>query len=365
MSKLRVGILGLPNVGKSTLFNALTRTAAAQAANYPFCTIEPNIGIVEVPDSRLDALADIVKPERILPATVEFVDIAGLVRGASTGEGMGNKFLSHVREADALVEVVRFFQDSDVTHVHGAVHPLSDKETIDAELILADLSTVEKRLARAQSETKSGDKSKQALANFFQTLKTNLEQGQPARLTTFANEDEEIAFHELHLLSAKPILYLANVDESSVSTITPAQVAETLQVSPAEVLILAAKLESELVGLSSTESAEMLKEYGISEPGLASLARSAYHLLGLQSFFTAGVKEVRAWTVHQGATAPQAAGVIHTDFEKGFIRAEVTSFDDFISCGGWSGVKEKGRMRTEGKEYLMQDGDICHFLFNV
>ncbi len=364
MSKLRTGILGLPNVGKSTLFNALTKSVSAQAANYPFCTIEPNVGVVEVADERLQKLAGVVKPERILPAVVEFVDIAGLVRGASKGEGMGNKFLSHVREADALVEVVRFFENDEIHHVEGKINPKNDKETIETELILADLETVSKRAQKAEAEKKSGDKKKIIVAEFFQKVQEWLEAEKMVVDLELKNEDEENWLKELHLLTAKKILYIANVDENKISEYSPEKCAEVLGVSADEVVVLSAKLESELVGLDEADAQEMLDSYGIQEAGLGVLARKAYKLLGLQSFFTAGVKEVRAWTVRAGATAPQAAGVIHTDFEKGFIRSETTGWEDFVACGGWAGVKEKGKMRVEGKEYVMQDGDVCMFLFN-
>lgn len=364
MSKLRTGILGLPNVGKSTLFNALTKSAQAQAANYPFCTIEPNVGIVEVPDERLQKLAEVVNPDRILPATVEFVDIAGLVRGASKGEGMGNKFLAHVREADALVEVVRFFENDDIHHVDGKIDPKSDKETIETELILADLETISKRGQKADADRKSGDKKKIMIAEFYQRVKEWLEEEKMVVDFETKNEDEEELLRDLQLLTAKKILYIANVDENKIADFTPEKCAKVLGVSPEEVVVLSAKLESELVGLSEEETAEMLQSYGITEAGLSVLARKAYQLLGLQSFFTAGVQEVRAWTVRAGSTAPQAAGVIHTDFEKGFIRSETTGFEDFITCNGWAGVKEKGKMRVEGKEYIMRDGDVCYFLFN-
>lgn len=361
---LRTGILGLPNVGKSTLFNALTQSAQAQAANYPFCTIEPNVGIVEVPDERLQKLAEVVKPDRILPATVEFVDIAGLVRGASKGEGMGNKFLAHVREADALVEVVRFFENDEIHHVEGKIDPKVDKETIETELILADLETISKKSQKAESESRGGDKKKLIIAEFFQKLKEWLEEGKMASDFEIKNEDEEEWLRDSHLLTAKKILYIANVDENKIGDFSPEKCAQVLGVSADEVVVLSAKLESDLVGLDEKDSAEMLASYGITEPGLNVLARKAYKLLGLQSFFTAGVQEVRAWTVRAGATAPQAAGVIHTDFEKGFIRSETTGFEDFVACNGWAGVKEKGKMRVEGKEYIMRDGDVCFFLFN-
>jgi len=361
---LRTGILGLPNVGKSTLFNALTKSTQAQAANYPFCTIEPNIGIVEVPDEHLQKLAEVVKPKRILPATVEFVDIAGLVRGASKGEGMGNKFLAHVREADALVEVVRFFENNEIHHVEGKIDPKMDKETIETELILADMETVGKRAQKADADSRGGDKKKLVISEFFQKLKEWLEEGKLALNLETKNEDEKSWLEDLHLLTAKRILYIANVDENKIADFSPAKCAETLGVSEEEVVVLSAKLESDLFGLSEVESQEMLASYGIKEAGLGVLAHKAYKLLGLQSFFTAGVQEVRAWTVRAGATAPQAAGVIHTDFEKGFIRSETTGFEDFVQYGGWAGVKEHGKMRIEGKEYVMRDGDVCFFLFN-
>lgn len=365
MSKLRVGILGLPNVGKSTLFNALTESTAAQAANYPFCTIEPNVGIVEVPDERLNELARIVKTPKIIHATVEFVDIAGLVRGASKGEGLGNKFLAHVREADALVEVVRFFVDDNIIHVSSKIDPLDDKTTIETELLLADMEVVGKRADKAKSDAKSGTKDKVKLADLLARLQTHLEAEHPARDFTVNDEEERKLLDSFQLLTAKRILYVANVAENEVHKITPAQAAEVLKVKPEEVVVLSAKLECELAELDSTERSELLSSYDLPEAGLSSLARAAYTLLGLQSFYTAGEQEARAWTIHKGNTAPQAAGEIHTDFEKGFIRAEVATYEDFVALGGWSGVREGGKLRVEGKEYVMRDGDVCFFLFNV
>lgn len=362
MSKLRVGILGLPNVGKSTLFNALTKSASAAAANYPFCTIEPNVGVVEVPDKNLPRLAEVVSPEKIIPAVVEFVDIAGLVKGASKGEGLGNKFLSHVRESDALAEVIRFFEDPDVTHVAGKVDPKDDKETIETELIFSDLATVEKALSTAKAGSKSGDKKKIAEADFLSRLESTLAEGKMANTVEPKNEDEEEYLKKLQLLTSKKIIYIANVGEKLLGKITESEVAERLGVDTSEVIILSAKLESELMDLSDEEKKELLSDYNISEPGLSLLAKKAYDILSLQSFYTAGKKEVRAWTVVKNSTAPQAAGRIHTDFEKAFIRAEISNIEDFIRLGGWSGVRDGGALRTEGKDYIMKEGDVCYFL---
>lgn len=359
---MNIGILGLPNVGKSTLFNALTKSTAAMAANYPFCTIEPNVGIVEVPDNNLNEIAKIINPERILHAQVEFTDIAGLVRGASKGEGLGNKFLAHVREADALVEVVRFFEDGEVTHVDGKVDPKADKETIETELILADMESVSKRIGKLESECKSGDAKKIAERDFVKKILEALEKGEMARTVVPSNENEEAYIKQLNLLTGKKIFYMANVSESAIGNITPEECAKTLGVNTEDVVVLCAKLEAEFIGLEGDDLKEMLESYGLAEAGLGVLARKAYEVLGLQSFYTAGVKEVRAWTVKAGATAPQAAGVIHSDFEKKFIRAEVAGYKDFVEHGGWAGVKEKGKMRTEGKDYVMKNDDVCYFL---
>ena len=352
---LSLGIVGLPNVGKSTLFTALTRKAA-DAANYPFATIEPNIGIVMVPDSRLDALAQIVKPGRIMPAVVEFVDIAGLVKGASVGEGLGNQFLATIRETDAIAEVVRYFSDPNVIHVEGRVNPESDVETIRTELVLADLGTIERSLPRMEKEAKR-DKAIELRVEVAKRQAEWMDQGHRASKMPMTPEETD-AIRDLHLLTMKPMLYVANVDES--------QVAEKFDaIDGVTPIPICAKVEADLAELEPGEAAEYLTDLGLSEPGLNALIREAYALLGLQSYFTAGEMEVRAWTVPVGAKAPQAAGVIHTDFERGFIKAEVISFEDFVAYGGEKGAKEAGKMRLEGKEYVMADGDVVHFKFNV
>jgi GTP-binding protein YchF len=352
---LSLGIVGLPNVGKSTLFTALTRKAAV-AANYPFATIEPNVGLVTVPDSRLDALAEIVEPGRIMPAVVEFVDIAGLVRGASEGEGLGNQFLANIRETDAICEVVRYFTDEDIIHVEGRVNPESDVETIRTELVLADLGTIERAMPRIEKEAKSNKASAEKIV-VMKRLSEWMDQGHRASKMPMTPEERALVY-DLHLLTMKPMLYVANVDES--------QVAEAFAPIDGVVPIpICAKVEADLADLEPEEAAEYLAEIGLAEPGLNTLIREAYKLLGLQSYFTAGEMEVRAWTVPIGAKAPQAAGVIHTDFERGFIKAEVIGFDDYVKLGGEKGAKEAGRMRLEGKEYVMQDGDVVHFKFNV
>ena len=352
---LSLGIVGLPNVGKSTLFTALTRKAA-DAANYPFATIEPNIGIVMVPDSRLDALAQIVKPGRIMPAVVEFVDIAGLVKGASVGEGLGNQFLATIRETDAIAEVVRYFSDPNVIHVEGRVNPESDVETIRTELVLADLGTIERSLPRMEKEAKR-DKAIELRVEVAKRQAEWMDQGHRASKMLMTPEETD-AIRDLHLLTMKPMLYVANVDES--------QVAEKFDaIDGVTPIPICAKVEADLAELEPGEAAEYLTDLGLSEPGLNALIREAYALLGLQSYFTAGEMEVRAWTVPVGAKAPQAAGVIHTDFERGFIKAEVISFEDFVAYGGEKGAKEAGKMRLEGKEYVMADGDVVHFKFNV
>jgi GTP-binding protein YchF len=361
---LQIGIVGLPNVGKSTLFNALTKTQAAQAANYPFCTIDPNVGIVEVPDKRLDALSKIVNPERVLPAAIEFVDIAGLVKGASEGEGLGNKFLSHIRQVDAIAQVVRIFEDDDIIHVHGKIDPKGDREIIEAELVLADIQTVQKRFDKAKSESKAGDKEKAAYAELVGGLLEHLLNGGLARDFT----DDELVLeklHDLHLLTIKPILYIVNMKEHEIGSFDAAKVRGLLGVSEQTPVVgICAKLEEELIGFTDEEAAEFLGEHGLTEPGLHTLIQEAYKILGLQTYFTAGVQEVRAWTVKVGATAPQAAGVIHTDFEKGFIKAEVVGYEDFIAGGGEAGAKAVGKLRIEGKEYIVKDGDVMHFRFN-
>ncbi len=360
----KCGIVGLPNVGKSTLFNALTR-AGIQAENYPFCTIEPNVGIVPMPDPRLDKLAEIVKPERVLPTTMEFVDIAGLVAGASKGEGLGNKFLANIRETDAIAQVVRCFEDENVVHVAGKVHPLDDIEVINTELMLADMETVEKGIVRMAKQSKSGDKESKAKLALFEKVKAGLDEGTLVR-SMGLDEDELKGLYELHLLTIKPTMYIANVSEEGFDNNPHLDaVREYASAEGAEVVAVCAAIESELVELDEEEAGAFLEELGLDEPGLNRVIRAGYALLGLQTYFTAGVKEVRAWTVRIGATAPQAAGVIHTDFEKGFIRAEVTSYEDFIACGGEQGAKEAGKLRLEGKEYIVRDGDVMHFRFNV
>lgn len=361
---LQIGIVGLPNVGKSTLFNAMT-AAEIPAENYPFCTIDPNVGVVSLPDKRLDALADIVSPDKVLPTTVEFVDIAGLVSGASGGEGLGNQFLSHIRETNAIVHVVRCFEDDDVMHVSGGVDPIRDIETIDTELALADLETVTRAVDRVAKAAKSGDKTARFQAELFARVRDHLDTGAPVR-TLELNEDETRALQELHLITAKPVLFVANVTESGFGN-NP--LLERVRNHAAEqnalVVPVCASLEGELAQLDAEDKQAFLADLGLAEPGLDRVIHAGYDLLGLQTFFTAGPKEVRAWTVTSGATAPQAAGVIHTDFERGFIRAEVISYDDYIACQGEKGAREAGRQRLEGKTYQMAEGDVTHFRFNV
>lgn len=360
----KCGIVGLPNVGKSTLFNALTK-AGIQAENYPFCTIEPNVGIVPVPDSRQDKLAEIVKPERVLPTTMEFVDIAGLVAGASKGEGLGNKFLANIRETDAIVHVVRCFENEDVVHVAGKVNPIDDIEIIDIELGLADMDSVDKGLLRYMKMSKSGDKEAKAKLALLERVKTHLDDGKPVR-TMELDADERAMLHEFFFLTIKPIMYIANVDESGFENNSMLDaVRERAETEGAIVVPVCAAIEAEMVELDEADLKDFLAELGLEEPGLNRVIRAGYKLLGLQTYFTAGVKEVRAWTVKVGATAPEAAGVIHTDFQKGFIRAEVMAYDDFIEFGGEQGCKEAGKLRLEGKEYIVKDGDVMHFRFNV
>ena len=362
---LQCGIVGLPNVGKSTLFNALTKAGIA-AENYPFCTIEPNVGIVEVPDPRLAKLAEIVKPERILPATVEFVDIAGLVAGASKGEGLGNQFLANIRETDAIVNVVRCFDDDNVVHVNGRVDPLADIETIETELALADLANVEKQLAKTAKLAKSGnDKEAQRLLVVLEKCQAQLNQAKPVRALDLYDEEKEL-IKPFCLITAKPAMFVANVSEGGFTNNPYLEKLQAYAASQnAPVVAICAAIEAEIGDMSDDDKAVFLADMGMEEPGLNRLIRAGFTLLGLQTYFTAGVKEVRAWTVPIGATAPQAAGVIHTDFERGFIRAEVTAYDDFIQFKGEHGAKEAGKMRLEGKDYIVKDGDVMHFRFNV
>ena len=361
----KCGIVGLPNVGKSTIFNAIT-SAGAESANYPFCTIEPNVGVVAMPDKRLDALAEIVKPQAILPTSMEFVDIAGLVSGASRGEGLGNKFLGHIRQVDAIANVVRCFEDDNVVHVDGSVDPLRDIEVIQTELNLADLDTVEKRIQRSRKLARSGDKHLQAEVAVLERVEVALNDGKPARAVDLTAEEQQV-IAELCLITIKPVLYVANVAEDDLDGSHPFVqiVRDHAEAEGAELVTICGKIEAEIAELEGDEKLEFLQEMGLAEAGLDRMIHAGYKLLGLITYFTAGVKEVRAWTVSDGALAPQAAGVIHTDFEKGFIRAEVTAYDDFINSGGEAGAKEKGLLRLEGKEYLVIDGDVMHFRFNV
>ncbi|RLQ93976.1 redox-regulated ATPase YchF [Falsibacillus albus] len=364
---LTAGIVGLPNVGKSTLFNAITK-AGAESANYPFCTIDPNVGIVEVPDHRLDKLTELVQPKKTVPTTFEFTDIAGIVKGASKGEGLGNKFLSHIRQVDAICQVVRCFADDNITHVSGKVDPIADIETINLELILADLESVEKRIVRVQKLAKQKDKEALIEHDILVKLKDAFENEKPARAVEFTDEQMKIV-KGLHLLTTKPVLYVANVGEDEIAEPDNneyvQQVREFAEKDNAEVIVVCAKIEEEIAELDEEEKAMFLDELGIEESGLDQLIRAAYSLLGLATYFTAGVQEVRAWTFRRGMKAPECAGIIHTDFERGFIRAETVSYDDLVAGGNMNAAKEAGKVRLEGKEYIVKDGDVIHFRFNV
>lgn len=364
---MKIGIVGLPNVGKSTLFNAITE-AGAESANYPFCTIEPNVGIVAVPDERLNKLAEMEKPEKITPATIEFVDIAGLVKGASKGEGLGNKFLSHIREVDAIAHVVRCFEDPNVVHVDGTIDPVRDIETINLELIFADLETVEKRMGKVERQAKSGEKQYLEELSVLKRIKAGLEDNKPARNIEF-NEDEKEIVNQMFLLTSKPVIYVANISEDDLISQKEndyvKKVREYAEKEGSELISISAEIEAELAELEDDEKKELLAEYNLEEPGLYKLIRASFDLLGLMTFLTAGPKEVRAWTIKKGTKAPQAAGKIHTDFERGFIRAEVISYEDLIKCGSQQAARDKGLLRSEGKDYVMQDGDVVVFRFNV
>jgi ribosome-binding ATPase len=366
---LKAGIVGLPNVGKSTLFNAVTRTRKAEAANYPFCTIDPNIGVVTVPDSRLEPLSKIAKTSVIIPAAIEFVDIAGLVKGAAQGEGLGNKFLSHIREVDAIVQVVRCFEDPDIHHVTGTIDPVRDIEIIATELVLADLESIRKRLATIAKDAKRGDKVAQAEEVVLKKIEPHLDAGKPALTASLSPEERQISRH-LFLLTDKPTIFAANVRETELATADQnphvARVREYARTHHScETVVISAQIECDLVDLSPEEAREFLTELGVGESGVGALIRSTYHLLGLRTYFTAGEKEVRAWTIHNGDTAPKAAGVIHTDFERGFIKAETVAYEALVQCGSVAAAREKGLYRMEGKEYVVKDGDVLLFKFNV
>ena len=362
----KCGIVGLPNVGKSTLFNALTQTAAAQAANYPFCTIEPNVGEVAVPEPRLEKLAEVAGSKEVIPARMNFVDIAGLVEGASKGEGLGNKFLANIRETDAIIYVLRCFENDDITHVSGGVDPIADLEVVETELMLADLESLEKRKANVVKKANSGDKEAKAQIALIDLALAELSEGRPARRAD-VSEDDEKAWTMLQLLTSKPVLFVANVDEDSAASGNEhsARVQARADEEGAVCVVISAQIESELALLDGADLDEFLETLGLEEAGLTRLIHAGYELLGLQTYFTAGPKEARAWTIHTGWTAPQAAGVIHGDFEKGFIRAETIAYEDYVACGGEAGAKEAGKMRAEGKDYIVQDGDVMLFRFNV
>lgn len=362
------GIVGLPNVGKSTLFNALTSTVQAQAANYPFCTIEPNVGRVAVPDARLDVLQKIDKAAKIVPTQLEFVDIAGLVRGASRGEGLGNQFLANIREVDAIIHVLRCFEDSNIVHVEGDINPIRDAQTVETELMLADLESLEKRIVPVQKKAQAGDKEAKALLNVMQPVLEVLREGRPARLAMPTDPEQLKLFNLLCLLTGKPILYVCNVDENSAAKGNEyaRQVQKMAEEEGSSCVIISANIEAEVAQLTDlSEQQEFLETLGLTETGLNRIIKAGYQLLGLETFFTSGPKEVHAWTMKKGITAPQAAGIIHSDFERGFIRAEVISYNDYVTCKGESGARENGKLRQEGKTYLMNDGDVVHFLFNV
>lgn len=364
---MKLGIVGLPNVGKSTLFNAITK-AGAESANYPFCTIEPNVGIVAVPDERLNKLAEMYNPEKVTPTVIEFVDIAGLVKGASKGEGLGNKFLSHIREVDAIVHVVRCFEDGNIVHVDGSIGPKRDVETINLELIFADLEMLERRIERTRKNLKSGDKKFQVEIELLESIKAHLESGKPARTMTFDSEQQQLV-DQLFLITSKPVLYAGNVSENDLSSLEDnkylAELKEVAANEGSEVMVICAKVEEEIAQLADEEKADFLEAMGLDESGLDKLIKASYRILGLISFLTAGPQEVRAWTIIKGTKAPQAAGKIHSDFERGFIRAEIVSYNDLMACGSYTAAKEKGLVRSEGKEYVMQDGDVTLFRFNV